>query len=237
MKRQFLLSIFFFILISFTINIQAQNYIIGDINFALGMNDYINYSNINRTNSPTHLPYEDIKGSPYIFDDFATGKVKLRDGKTFVGPLRCDLYAGEIEFKTKEGDVFTIINPQTIETVNIENRVFVFRADGKNANSGNYFEVIKEGKYSLLARHTVILKDPVPEKPYVPGKPATFVAKDDVYYILKDESALVEIKNKEDLIGIDKNRSEKTKTFIKENKVKISDKDDLIAIVNFLNEE
>lgn len=237
MKSQLLISIAFFFLMSCTVHSQAQNYIVGDVNFALGMNDYINYTNIKRTNSPANLPYEDIKGSPFIFEDFATGKVKLKEGKTFEGPLRCDIYAGEFEFKTKEGEIYTIISPETIENISINDRKFIFIADSKKDNSGNYFEVLLDGKYSLIVRHSVYLKEPVPEKPYVPGKPATFVAKDDVYYILNDETGLVEIKNKEVLTGIDETRSENIKAFIKEGKIKISNKEDLIGMVNFLNAE
>lgn len=232
-----LFSVACIIFISCAINLQAQNYIVGDVNFALGMNDYINYSNINRTNSPANLPYEDIKGSPYIFENFAIGKVKLREGKTFEGPLRCDIYAGEFEFKTKEGDIYTIINPEAIENISINDRKFIFIPDRKRAGSGDYFEVILEGNFSLLTKHNVVLKEPVPEKPYVPGKPATFVAKDDVFYVLNDKTGLIEIKNKESLTGIDKSRSENIKAFIKENKIKISDKTDLIEVTNFLNVE
>lgn len=234
MRSQYKISILFFLFVWFTVDLQAQNYIVGDLNFALGMNDYINYTNIKRTNAPANLPYEDINGSPYIFENFATGKVKLKEGKTFEGPLRCDLYAGEIEFKTTDGEIYTIINPETIENININDRKFIYITSGKKANSG-YFEVIQEGEFSLLAKHSVILKDPVPEKPYVPGKPATFITKDDIFYVLNDKTGLVEIKNKEVLTGIDETRTESIKGFIKENKIKTSDKSDLIEMVNFLN--
>lgn len=235
MKSKFYKAIALFLLISSTVDLKAQNYIVGDLNFALGMNDYINYANIKRTNSPANLPYEEIKGTPYIFENFATGKVKLKEGKTFEGPLRCDVYADEFEFKTKEGEIYTIINPETIDNISIDERKFVFVPDGKKTNSGNYFEVLLEGKYSLLTKHSVILKDPVPEKPYVPGKPATFVTKDDIFYVLNDKTGLVEIRNKEVLTGIDETRTESIKDFIKENKIKTSDKSDLIEMVNFLN--
>jgi len=235
MKSKFFKAIALFLLISSTVDLKAQNYIVGDLNFALGMNDYINYANIKRTNSPANLPYEEIKGTPYIFENFATGKVKLKEGKTFEGPIRCDVYAGEFEFKTKEGEIYTIINPETVDNISIDERKFVFISDGKKTNSGNFFEVLLEGKYSLLAKHSVILKDPVPEKPYVPGKPATFVTKDDIFYVLNDKTGLVEIRNKEVLTGIDEKRTESIKGFIKQNKIKTSDKSDLIEMVNFLN--
>ena len=87
----------------------------------------------------------------------------------------------------------------------------------------------------MLAKHSVILKDPVPEKPYVAAKPATFVTKDDKFYLKNENSGFVEIKNKEVVTAIDPERSESISKFIKENKLKLSEKSDLIELVNFLN--
>lgn len=183
------------------------------------------------------MSYEDIKGSPYLFEKFETGRINLKDGKIYEGPLRYDMYANQFDFKTKEGDVFSVINPETIEKISIDKRLFVYMITDTKLNSGSFLEVLLEGKYSLLAKHHVILKDPVPAKPYIDAKPATFVLKDDIFYIRNENSGLVEIKNKEVVSAIDPNRSNDISKFIKVNKIKLSDKPDLIELVNFLNAE
>jgi hypothetical protein len=216
-------------IITFSINAQAQN------NYLLGMGDYINYANISRTNSPANVSYEDIKGSPYLFEKFETGRINLREGKIYEGPLRYDMYANQFDFKTKEGDIFSVINPETIEKISIDKRLFVYKITDPKLNSGSFLEVLIEGKYSLLAKHYVILKDPVPAKPYIDTKPATFVMKDDIFYFQKENSVIVEIKSKDAVVAIDPNRSNEISKFIKENKIKLSDKADLIELVNFLN--
>jgi hypothetical protein len=229
MKSQFLKFFVFSFILSISIKMHAQN------NYLLGMGDYINYANINRTNSPANLPYEDIKGSPYLFGEFETGRINLKDGKIYEGPLRYDMYANQFDFKTKEGEVFSVINPETIEKISIDKRLFVYVINNEKPNTGSYYEVLVDGEFSLLAKHWVILKDPVPAKPYIEAKPATFVAKEDIYYIQNENSGMVEIKNKDVLTGIDSNRTDEIKAYIKENKIKTSSKSDLIEVVNFLN--
>jgi hypothetical protein len=201
------------------------------------MGDYINYTNINRTNSPANVSYEDIKGSPYIFAEFETGRIKLKDMKTFEGPLRYDIYANQFEFKTKEGQIYSIVNPETIEKIYVDSRIFVYVVNNEKTNAGNYFEVLVDGEYSLLVKHSAILKDPVPAKPYVDGKPATFITKDDDFYLLNENSVLVQIRNKDSVIDIDQARSAEISKFIKEKKIKLSNKSDLIELTNLLNAE
>ena len=228
MKSQFIKLLVFTFILTISKNSHAQNFI-------LGIGDYINYANINRTNSPTIEPYGNIKGSPYILEEFEIGKIKLKDGKTYEGPLRYDIYANQFEFKTKEGEVYSIINPEKIEKISLSKKQFVFITDKAKSNTGNYCEVLVEGEYSLLVQHTVILKDPVPAKPYVDAKPARFVTKDDKFYIKNENSGLVEIKNKDVIVAIDPTRSADISKYINGSKIKVSNKSDLIELMNFLN--
>jgi len=229
MKIQFLKLLAFSFVLAVSERTQAQN------NYLLGMGDYINYANINRTNSPANHSYSDIKGSPYLFEDFAIGKINLKDSKTYEGPLRYDIYANQFEFKTKEGEVYSIVNPETIEKINIDSRLFVYIINKEKSNSGSYFEVLVQGKYSLLLKHSAILRDPVPAKPYNDAKPATFITKEDDFYIRNENSGLFEIKNKDEVVAIDPMRSTEISKFMKGNKIKVSNKSDLINLTNFLN--
>ncbi len=196
---------------------------------------WYNYANINRTNSPANVPYEDIKGSPYIFGEFEVGKVKLKDMKTFEGPLRYDIYANQFEFKTKEGEVFSIVNTETIEKIYVGTRIFVYVVNNEETNAGNYFEVLVDGEYLLLDKHSAILKDLLPAKPYVDAKSAAFVTKEDKFCILNENTGLNEIKNKDVVIDIDPDRSADISKYIKGNKIKVSNKSDLIELMSFLN--
>lgn len=229
MKSQFLKILAFSFVLIISVRTQAQ------VNYLLGMSDYINYANINRTNSPANVSYEDIKGSPYIFEEFEPGRIKLRDMKTFEGPLRFDIYANQFEFKTKEGQVYSIVNPETIEKIYVGSRIFIYVVSNEKTNTGNYFEVLVDGEYSLLVNHSAILKDPVPAKPYIDAKPATFVAKDDDFYILNEISGLVQIKNKDSFADINSDRSSEISKFIRDKKIKVSKKSDLIELVTFMN--
>lgn len=203
-----------------------------------GLDAYIDYSNINSTNSGAVNTYSEIDGSPFLNDEFQIGKIVLKDGKTYQGPLRYDIYGDQIEFKNKEDEVFAILYPEQVEKVIFDDVQLVMLEPSKDKIEGGIFEIIKEGEnYSLLGKYTVDLKEAQPAKPYVDPKPAHFDRNDKIFFVRKGVSKPVFIKKKKDMEDIDPSRSNKIKDFVKKEKIKPSDENDLIKLVTFLNEQ
>lgn len=200
----------------------------------LGLDQYIDYANIIKNSDGANNKYSDMKGSPFLNEEFETGKVYLRSGKIYEGPLRYDIYSDQIEFETKEGLVYEIKNPETVEKVTIGTRNFFsfVKEDGKNV-TGIYEELVK-GKHSLFSKLRVYLKDAVPAKPYVEARPATFIKKKSNYYLSDSTGELNPINTKKELLKLLDNPTE-VKTFIKKNKINFNDEQDLISLVNYLN--
>ncbi len=200
----------------------------------LELDDYVNYSHIERTmNRPT---YSNIKGSPFLHENFIEGQIKLDNGRTYQGPLRYDIYSDEIEFKTTDGDIYAVRNPETIQFATLGDVNFNYFEPGEFKDVKGFYQLLIIGDYFLYKKYLVELKDPEAARPYVEAKPARFEIKDSKYYIMDADGFFTEIKNKKDLVlpGLNANKQE---SFIKSNKISHKDENDLIEFVNFLNQQ
>ncbi len=216
-----------FYLVVFAINFSLAQYPV------LELDDYVNYSHIERTmNRPT---YSNIKGSPFLHENFIEGQIKLDNGRTYQGPLRYDIYSDEIEFKTTDGDIYAVRNPETIQFATLGDVNFNYFEPWEFKDVKGFYQLLVIGNYSLYKKYHVNLKDPEAARPYVEAKPARFEIKDSKYYIMDADGFFTEIKNKKDLVlpGLNANKQE---SFIKSNKIGHKDEIDLIRFVEFLNE-
>lgn len=208
----------------------AQNHI-------LGLGEYIDYANIDRNINRNMNTYENISGSPFMFPNFKQGQILLKDGKIYEGPLRYDIYANQIEFRTSEGDVFAVKNPETINKVKLGDvQLKYFSANSGNSIDG-LFEILVEGKYMLFEKHFVVLNDPVAPKPYVQPKPATFIKRKSEFLVMNPEGVFTVIANKKDLALLNPNKTVQIEKFVKAKKIRITEKKDMTDFVNFLNAE
>lgn len=215
--------------ILFSISGFAQNHI-------LDLGEYIDYANIDRNLNLNTNTYTNISGSPFMFPNFKQGQIQLKDGKIYEGPLRYDMYADQIEFRTTEGDIFAVKNPESVDKVkfgDVELKYF-------SKNSGNsidgLYEILVQGKYMLFEKHIVILKEPVAPKPYVQPKPATFTTKKSDFLIMNPEGVITLIDTKKDLSLLNPEKTAQIEKFVKSKKIKITEKKDMLEFVNFLNE-
>jgi len=223
--RQFLLLVTFILL---STNFSKAQVYVG------GLDQYMDYANITKTSSGPNNKYSDMAGSPFLNEDFEKGRVELRNGKTYEGPLRYDIYSDQIEFQTKDEKVYEIKNPETVENISIGEHEFIcFKKEDGRELEGIYEEFVN-GDLTLLAKHRVFLKDAVPAKPYIEPKPATFIKKKTEYLIVNTNGDVIPIKNKKDILAL--GDAADIKSYIKKNKIQISNEKDLIRLVTYLNE-
>lgn len=200
----------------------------------LGLQEYINYANINKSNERDNS-YSTFAGNPFLTKDFKEGQIDLIDGKKYKGLLRYDIYADQIEFQTTDGSIYAVKNPEMVKNLVIDSKSFrSYQKQEGNILEGIY-EILEEGNYLLLEKHKVILKDAVPAKPYGEAKPATFHTKRSSFYILNQEGEFIEIENKKSFLELDVEKSNEIMSFIKKNKIKYSDRNDLKELVQYLN--
>lgn len=179
--------------------------------------------------------YGQVKGSPYLSEDFVKGEVMMRNGDKYQGILRYDLYANEIQFKVREM-IYVIAFPQEIESLTIGNVKLVYAGyiiDRKLNHS--YFEQLTSGPCELLTKKQVLLKDAVPAKPYVEAQPARFKLQKDVYYLKKGDIPAMKIGKKSEVIEFLNEGDYPIADFIKKEKINLNQKEDLLKLVEYYN--
>jgi len=185
--------------------------------------------------------YLDVEGNPYMFEDFHSGKIKLKDDGIYDEMTRFDKYAGEIQFK-RENDIYAIAFPEKIEFVEIDDLRFIY-SDFKMSESatagdvGAYFVVLLEDKCKLLAQKSVSIKGAQQSKGIVEAKPAKFMDKSDAYFIKVDDLPAVGIDGKKNLNLFFESKDPEILEFIKKEKIKSNDSNDLMKLVKFYNQQ
>lgn len=224
MFKVFTLAIVFQIIVQIA---SAQDYMGG------GIDKYMDYARIDKSMTKP-ATYSDVQGSPFLYKDFISGELKLNNGTTYKGSLRYDIYGDQIEFKTSDGEIYAVKNPETIQMAILGDQKFNYFESGEFNNVKGYYEVLVIGNYSLFEKYQVILKDPETARPYVEAKPAKFLEQDSKFLIMNTDGQFIEINNKKDLL-LGNGDQKKIEQFLKENKTKPSKKEDLIRFVEFLN--
>ena len=179
--------------------------------------------------------YTQVDGSPYLSDDFVKGEVMLKNGDKYRGILRYDMYANEVQFKVREM-IYVIAFPEDVEYLTIGDVRLVYAGcviDRKPEHS--YFEQLADGPCELLVRKQVILKDPVPAKPYVEAKPARFEPRKDVYYLKKGDEPVLKIGKKSEVIDFLEEGDYNIAGYIKKEKINLNQKEDLLQLVEYYN--
>ena len=211
--------------VHFSTTTKAQSYM-------AGVDEFIEYNNINMANSRVGNSYADVEGTPFLYGDFVVGKVKLNNGKYYQGELRYDNYKRNLEFKNEKGEVYEVLTPEKINSVSLSNVTLKYvRVDGE----GQFFRQLVAGGYSLLALETAEYQEPKPARPYVEAKPARFVEKSPDYFLYSDANGLVELKNKKSLTTVYSEKAKEISSFLKKEKTSFSNEDDLADLVEFLN--
>jgi hypothetical protein len=214
-----------FVLLISTTTLNAQNYV-------MELNAFIEYNNVNLTNSRSGSTYEDVEGTPYLYGDFVVGKVKLNNGKYYEGELRYDNYKEHLEFKNVKGEVFQVLTPENINLVTLNDVTLVYKSGD---SSGKFYRQLVSGGYCLLAEDVAQYKDPKPARPYVEASPASFIKKNPEYFLYSDASGLLKLKNKKSLEGLYPEKSKEIQTFVKKEKIRFTSEEDLTKLVNYLN--
>lgn len=190
------------------------------------------------------LDYTDnsIEGSPYASNTFNQGQLYYGDEALGNIYYRYNAYNEEIEIRqtssesepirglSKDKNIRLIANgkPMSFKT-------FV----DKNGNTKNgYMALLADGDYKLYEHLKVTFKEAKKaENSFVPGSSAKF-SQFTEYYLEDPEGKRIdeiELNNKKVLEALEAEKAAELKAFLKENKIKVKDVQDLYTVVNFLN--
>lgn len=181
-----------------------------------------------------------IKGSPYLNDTFAPAQVSASKELLMI---KYNLVSDEMEVKSDKDGIYALNKNFTNLTVTFTNnnatyQIFNFINDDNLLDNG-FFMVLSNpsSNIKLLLKQTKKFVEREESKSsYQEGKPAHFKTLKDKYYIVVGEQNAVELpKNKKHIAQLFPDFGDDILSFIKKNKIRTSNKEDLIKLVDYIN--
>jgi len=230
--KTYILTLFFFL--------GLINYSYGQITLPYETQQTIDFYQTNKfiTGSGNKtLDESNIKGSPYLDDEFNYGSIYTVQKMHFADiPLRYNIYNDDLEFKTPEGEVQALATPDIVEKAVFGSIQLVYCPYiVSNKNKKGFFVVLEEGKVSLYAKPGVIFREGTAPGAYKEPEPPKFVKKSDDYYLRVGSGQAQIIGNKKELIALFPDNQDKIKSFISKNKTKTNKPESLKELFKYYN--
>jgi hypothetical protein len=199
--------------------------------------DFYKSNKLRNGSMRNELTEADIKGSPYLNDEFVNGSIfTIQMIKYPDIPLRFNIYNDDLEFKTPTGEVMALSTPEILEKAEFGNFVMVYSPYTQtNKIKKGFFVVLEQGKASLYSKPGILFQEPTEAGPYKEPEPAKFVRKTDEYYLRIGTEQAVLISNKKELIGSFPDNQDKIESFINKNKIKTNKPESLKELVKYYN--
>jgi len=171
---------------------------------------------------------EEIKGNPFLFEDWNTKGIVYSDGKYLeVDKLNYNIYKEEIGAMKEKESVFAY-DSKYIDSVKIDD-IMLHKMDGK------FYEVLDTGsKASLFKKYeTRIAEGQLNVTDQTKG-PSRLVIMDD-YYVLSQDKLMKFKPSKKSLEAVFGDQAQEMKKLMKEKKLNYKKQDDLIRIFEAYN--
>lgn len=184
--------------------------------------------------------YNEVVGSPYLYEEFVPAKVNDIDQTLFV---RFNVYDNSIEFKGDDGKIYAMpkSNDYVIELLNGSNKVYETQAyDGDRNEMGNTFfeKVYSDDGFGLYLKETIVfIPVKMAKNSFETNKPAKFKkGKADFYFqqLADDTPTLLKLpKREKQFLKIFDEHSAAVKEFIKKEGLDLEETTDLIRFLKF----
>lgn len=179
---------------------------------------------------------ESYEGSPYMNEEFKKATVISSEDMVFEKvPIRYNVYYDLFEVQLEEG-IYNLRRGGIVSKVNLEDHRFIYSTyDYLSSEGEGYLELVMEGEYTLYKQHQVVFKEAEPAQPYQEAKPAKFEGRDPLFYIAHGDKQPVFIRNRRSLLDIAGEKEKTLKDFIKDERLKIRNEEDMVRAVEYLN--
>ena len=227
MKKIFILVL---IIVRVTI-LSGQNYTLQ------GAYDFYQMQKRHENAANPVLTENDIMGSPYDSKDFQEGFLVTTSNQKYVGLfLRYNIYSDRIEYRDESGSPRVFDHPEIINHVSIGNVKYIYSPYSviKRIERG-FFKVIEEGKSSLYVKQNIYFQEAQPAGAYKDAVPPQFINKPNEFYIRVEPAEAKKVGNKNELPSLFPDRQTELTEYIKKNKIKTNNADDLAELVKFYN--
>ena len=201
--------------------------------------DIDNFFNDNGLKENTKA-YDDIKGSPFINDEFKKANISLEPDLLFY--IKYNAFVDQMEVMGKNKTSFALnksIDNVIVNFLEDKKTYQVFSHLENDVATNRFFNVLNpNAKTLLLKKEEITLKEKQPAKTtYEKDKPARFAKSPDSYYIkYPNKLTATELpSNKKEFAKKFPNIENKILEYIKSEKIKLSKEADLINLFKELN--
>ena len=175
-------------------------------------------------------------GSQYINEIYQEGTAIIDSSKVENRLMRYNAYTDEMEFLSKEQKPLRLLKRENIEVILNGKKYQVLYYYYKNKIAKGYFIPLNEGKVVLyLQPKKRLTRAEAPGNGYDNLTPAKYENKFE-YYLKKGDKPITKIEiGRKDILNQLGDRKEAIKSYIKENKIKLSKVEDVIEVLNYYN--
>lgn len=183
------------------------------------------------------LEIKDVKGTPYLTEEFREGKVLM--GRTLYEgiQLRYNIYSDRFEAR---------IDQQTIELDPVKNAIDTLYYDGKrfvrrflqpheNRNLSHLAVIYDDGGCTLFKQYRINFTPPREPGAYEDAKPAEFIPERPLYF-LEGEGSLFQVKGVKSIALFFKTDPKQVKTFVKSNQFSLGNEDHLVRVCAYFSQ-
>lgn len=182
--------------------------------------------------------YQEIQGSPYLFEDWKSGSITSNIGTVYTGlKIKYDAYKDVVEI-LQNGAIMEI-NPKLYNDFRIQeegHKEYFFKNDFKpmeRFNQQSYFEVLFQGKIYVLRKIKV---------DYISENVTNFGSSNEIKKFIKNESYFfvqesgggIEFKlNKKSVMNLFPDKNEEIEGYIAREKIKCKTIEEIVRIASF----
>ncbi|PKV67431.1 hypothetical protein [Pontibacter ramchanderi] len=177
--------------------------------------------------------YLDVKGSPYLDDEWQEGWVKLQDGREYAGVrLKYDQVADELMFSNKKGEAQLFVHP--VVAFELNKRLFVSGYNPVDATPLTaFYEVLVNGPTQLLKRTSKWVHE---EVPYSSATKVRSIIEQQNYYLSDREGRLTKLKkDRKSLLQALGRKQADLEKYTKANRLDLRQEQDMAKLVAYYN--
>jgi hypothetical protein len=178
--------------------------------------------------------YVDVKGSPYLSDEWQEGMVKLHNGNIYHGvKLKYNQIDQELTFRNQKGEAQLFVQP--VVEFELNKRLFRkgYPAIDGTSSPNTFYEVLEDGPTQLLKRTS---KKIIEETPYSSATKVKSVVESHSLYIANKEGRLNKIKkDKKSLLGVLPEKSSELEKYVKDSRLDLRQEADMAKLVAYYN--
>ncbi|MCW1953284.1 MAG: hypothetical protein KIH80_003835 [Flavobacteriia bacterium] len=211
--------------------------------FAFGQNISINPRDFNSGNIELTRAVNlnrNIKGSPYLSDEFTVSTISFTDGKEYKGLLRYNIYKDVFELKSKnDQEIYELKLKQNVKVRHL-NKIFEAKTLSDQEITSTFEILVEPRPFALFKFHKKVIKEPRRGGIAMPtsnqGSDNDAYWSDQSFFIIMKNNKVYQIENSHNkLMKSGLVNPDIYKKIIKEKKYKLDKQSEIIELINKLN--